>query len=170
MEQVIFIASDHAGFALKKELIPWLKNRIENTHLCSIEPAAQIHPSIKDLGCDSAQEVDYPIYAHKLAHALLEAEAIGKAGIGILVCGSGLGMAMVVNKYPQLRAAPCYTPALGHLARAHNNAQVLCLGARQITTKEAQAIIIAFLSARFEGNRHARRVQQFNPPISNTCA
>ena len=149
MEPLLFIANDHAGFGLKKALYPWIKSK---------------GLSINDLGCDDTKEVDYPVYAHKLAQALLTEPT----ALGILICGSGLGMAMVINKYPDLRAAPCYTKTLARLARAHNNAQVLCLGARHTDTEKAQEIIDAFLSASFQNDgRHARRIQQFQPPVDS---
>lgn len=140
--QKIFIASDHAGFSLKKFLIA------ELTEL-GFEPV--------DLGCNSAEKsVDYPDFAHKLGAKL-------KNEFGILVCGSGIGISIAANRHKHVRAALCHNAKVAKLARLHNDANVLCLGARVVKEKSALAIVKAFLSSKFEGERHERRVAKINP-------
>ncbi|MGZ3747274.1 MAG: RpiB/LacA/LacB family sugar-phosphate isomerase [Pseudobdellovibrionaceae bacterium] len=149
MIKKIFIASDHAGYDLKQEFI---KN---NPHL-----------PWEDLGPDSTQSVDYPDYAKKLCEKLVEKtgslpateEAFKAEACGVLICGSGQGMAIRANKFPQIRAALCWNEDVSRLSRQHNNANVLCLGARAVTNKEAQSILEAFLNSAFEGGRHSQRV------------
>lgn len=149
MIKKILIASDHAGFDLKQKLI-------------------QDNPSLpwEDLGTYDTQSVDYPDYAKKLCEKLIEktgsrpaTEDAFKAEIcGILICGSGQGMAIRANKYPQIRAALCWNEDVARLSRQHNNANILCLGARAVDTATAQKILVAFLSSAFEGGRHSQRV------------
>ncbi len=140
--QKIFIASDHAGFSLKKFLIAEL---IE----LGFKPV--------DLGCNSAEKsVDYPDFAHKLGAKL-------KNEFGILICGSGIGISIAANRHKHVRAALCHNVKTAKLARAHNDANVLCLGARAAKEKSALAITKAFLSSKFEGGRHERRVTKINP-------
>lgn len=149
MIKKIFIASDHAGFNLKQEFIknnpqlPW-----------------------EDLGPYSAESVDYPDYAKKLCEQLIEKtgstpateDAFKAEACGVLICGSGQGMAIQANKFPQIRAALCWNEEVSRLSRQHNNANVLCLGARAVTDNEAQNILNSFLSAAFDGGRHSQRV------------
>jgi ribose 5-phosphate isomerase B len=149
MMKRILVASDHAGFELKQELmknnpqLPWV-----------------------DLGTHDTQSVDYPDYAKKLCDQLIELtgnadpkEDAFKTGIcGVLICGSGQGMAIKANKYPQIRAALCWNETVAALSRQHNNANVLCLGARAIPKEEAQKVLTCFLGSAFEGGRHALRV------------
>ena len=140
----IFVASDHAGFELKKSLItsrkdlPW-----------------------RDLGPGDATSVDYPDYADLVANALKESPD----DIGVLICGSGQGMAIRANRYPFVRAALCVTPDMAELARSHNDANVLALGGRQISIPMALKILDKFLDAPFEGGRHERRVTK----LSKNC-
>lgn len=149
MMKKIFIASDHAGFNLKQELI---KN---NSQL-----------PWEDLGPYDTESVDYPDYAKKLCEKLIEKtasfpiteDALKSGACGVLICGSGQGMAIRANKFPQIRAALCWNEDVGRLARQHNNANVLCMGARAVTGAEAQNILNAFLNSAFEGGRHSQRV------------
>ena len=137
----ILIASDHAGFDLKSLLIKELqKSGFE----------------IQDLGCDSAEKsVDYPDFAQKLSKKL-------KKGFGILICGSGIGISIAANRFKHIRAALCHNVKCAKLTRAHNDANVLCLGARMISQKTALAIVKAFLNTKFEGERHERRVKKLS--------
>jgi len=135
----IAIGSDHAGFALKAKLITILE-------------AAGHH--VKDFGCYSEDSIDYPDYAHPVAN---EVEQHG-ADLGVLICGSGNGISMTANKHQGIRCALCWTPEIASLARQHNDANILSLPARFISEELATEILHAFLSAQFEGGRHATRV------------
>jgi len=134
----IYIASDHAGFELKEYLINSLKkNNIE----------------IIDLGCNSAKvSVDYPDYANKLS------EKISENNFGILICGSGVGISISANRHKKIRAALCFNKNIAKLARSHNNANVICLGARFLKKKYALAICKTFFTQKFDGQRHVARV------------
>jgi ribose 5-phosphate isomerase B len=111
---------------------------------------------IEDFGTNSAESTDYPDFAHPTA----EAVASGECELGILICGSGNGVAMAANKHAEVRAALCWNDELAELARKHNNANMLCLPSRFIATETAERIVQAFLEAEFEGGRHLRRVQK----------
>jgi ribose 5-phosphate isomerase B len=133
------IASDHAGYDLKKHL------------LAELEDLGQV---TRDLGPEHSASVDYPDFAHKLC-LLVEK---GDVDLGILICGSGTGMTITANKHPKIRAANCWNTEIAQLARAHNDANVLCLPARFISAAEAVAILKTFLSTTFEAGRHEQRV------------
>lgn len=135
----IYIASDHAGFHLKQEL-------------------KQMHPEIEwmDLGPTNEDRVDYPDYAEKLAIALKP----NPEQKGVLICGSGQGMAIKANRYPHLRAALCWNEEIAILSRGHNDANVLCLGSRHTEAELAADIFTAFINAEFEGGRHSERVNK----------
>ena len=139
----IALASDHAGFPLKQELAVWLG---EQGH------------DIADLGTHSGDSVDYPEFGAKLARAV----GGGEAERGIAVCGSGIGISIAVNRDPRCRCARVDDPLSAGLAREHNNANVLALGARLIGPDMAKACVAAFLSADFAGGRHQRRVDQLS--------
>lgn len=139
----IAIGSDHAGFELKQQLIPFLESK-------GIE--------MKDHGCYSAERVDYPDFGHAVAKAVLNNEA----ELGILMCGSGNGINMAANKHAGIRSALCWNPEISALARQHNDANILVLPARYITFEEAKNIIDAFLNSTFEGGRHADRIKKIN--------
>ena len=136
----IFIASDHAGFRLKKNVI----SRLSKTK------------KIIDLGPESDDSVDYPDFAKKLSKKV----ASNKGSFGILVCGSGMGMAITANKRKNIRAALCYSVKNTKLSRLHNNANIITLGERLINKKKAFNLIKIFLSTKFEGGRHLRRVKK----------
>lgn len=142
----IWIASDHAGYGLKCEIIEWFKPRSEAYH-------------IQDLGPYNQERVDYPDYADKLALALKQA---GPTSRGVLICGSGIGMSIAVNRYPHIRAALCYDGLAAGLARAHNDANVLVLGARLMGIEPVYACLTAFFSQEFEGGRHQARVDKLS--------
>lgn len=139
MKKIVYIASDHAGFELK--------NKITNYYL-NVEWI--------DLGCFNTDRVDYPDYAKKLSLELLEKPE----AVGILICGSGQGMAMTANKFEHIRAALCWDIESAKLSRAHNNANILCLGERLIDNEYAIQIVKAFLDTDFESGRHEERVKK----------
>ena len=137
----IFISSDHAGFNLKKNIIKKLSKKLK----------------IIDLGPSSTLSVDYPDYAHKLSKKV----ASNSRNLGILICGSGMGMAISANKNKKIRAALCYSIKSTKLSRLHNNANIITLGARLINKNKAFNLIKVFLSTKFEGGRHLRRIKKF---------
>ncbi len=138
----IFIASDHAGFVLKEFLVIEL---------------AKLGLEAVDLGCSSAEKsVDYPDYAQKLCKKITDKNQLR----GILICGSGIGISIAANRFKHIRAALCYNTNSAKLSRAHNDSNVVCLGARFTKDKQALSIVKAFLSTEFEGARHARRVEK----------
>lgn len=137
----IAIAADHAGFELKSILLPFL---------------TQQGISFEDLGTYSLDSMDYPDVAHPLADRVES----GEAEFGILICGSANGVAMAANKHQGIRAAICWKTEIAALARQHNNANVLCLPARFISSDEAFEITNIFLQTSFEGGRHQRRVEK----------
>lgn len=143
MNQRLHIASDHAGVALKAAI---------SRHL------ARQGYEIVDLGPDSEANCDYPIFAHALCAAVEK-----ENGRGILICGTGIGMSMAANRHAGIRAALCTTELHARLTRQHNDANVLCLGARMTGDMLALAIVDAFLAAEFEGGRHQRRLDQLSP-------
>jgi ribose 5-phosphate isomerase B len=144
MAEVIPIGADHAGFALKERL----KQELETL---GYQPL--------DLGTHSADSTDYPDYAHPVAERVEH----GEARRGILLCGSGLGMAYAANRHHGVRAAVAWNPEIARLARAHNDANVLVLPARFVTEQEGLAILRAWLDQPFEGGRHERRVRKIEP-------
>lgn len=137
----ILIASDHAGFELKQRLIPVLR---------------ALGYEVEDLGTDTPSATDYPDYAHPLAQRVSR----GESERGILLCGTGHGMAYVANRYPNVRAPVVWSPEIAELARKHNDANVLVLPARFLTEDQAVEIVKRFLDTSFEGGRHARRVDK----------
>ena len=139
----IALASDHAGFPLKQELAVWL--------------AEQGH-EVADLGTHNTDSVDYPEFGAKLARSV----GSGEAERGIAVCGSGIGISIAVNRDPRCRCARVDDPLSAALAREHNDANVLALGARLIGPDMAKACVAAFLGADFAGGRHQRRVDQLS--------
>ena len=139
MAERIPIGSDHAGFALKQALINELR-------------AGGYEPD--ELGTHSTESTDYPDFAHAVAS---QVEG-GKAARGILLCGTGLGMAFAANRHRGVRAAVAWSPEVAELARSHNDANVLVLPARFVTEAEAVSILRAWLKTPFEGGRHARRI------------
>ena len=137
----VAIGADHRGYTLKAKVRDLLER--------------QGH-QVEDLGTNSAEGVDYPDYAAQVAHAV----AHGEADRGILVCGTGIGMAIAANKVAGVRAAPVYTADTAKVAREHNDLNVLALGARTTTEDDARAIVDAFLDTPFAGGRHGRRIDK----------
>jgi ribose 5-phosphate isomerase B len=149
MSELIPIAADHAGFDLKRRL---------ETRL------AQLGFDVEDLGTDSAASTDYPDFAHPLAQKV----SSGAVRRGILLCGTGLGMSYVANRYPHVRAAVAWTPEVAELARRHNDSNVLVLPARFISPDDAERVLDAWLSTAFEGGRHERRVEKIERKETET--
>lgn len=135
----IVIAADHAGYFLKEKIKDFL---IKEGH------------EVLDVGTNSAVSVDYPEYGYKAVEKILK----GEAERGILICGTGIGMSIVANRFPGIRAALCHEPFSAKMARLHNNANVLVLGGRLIGDGMAIEIVKTFLSTEFEGGRHERRL------------
>ena len=137
----ISLSSDHAGFNLKEKIKNYLlKKRVK----------------VIDLGPKNSNSVDYPDYAKKVARNIVSK----KSNIGILVCGSGTGMAISANKMKKIRAAVCYNVASTRLSRMHNNANIMALGSRLTNKQNALKLVSLFLSTKFEGGRHLRRVKK----------
>lgn len=141
MAETLPIASDHAGFELKEHLEQRLRARGFD---------------VRDLGADSPASSDYADYAHPLAGMVSR----GEARRGVLLCGTGLGMSYVANRYPHVRAAVAWSPEVAELARKHNDANVLVVPARFVSPEDADRILDAWLGTEFEGGRHARRVEK----------
>lgn len=139
----ISIGCDHAGFALKQEIIHYLSSK-------NIETI--------DVGCFSEERADYPDYGHSVALHVLE----NKADLGILLCGSGNGITMSANKHSGIRAALCWNSEIAKLAKQHNDANILSLPARFISKEEAINCVTVFLSEKFEGGRHQLRLEKIN--------
>ena len=137
----ICIASDHAGYNLKETI----KNHLIDKHL-----------SIFDLGPYDDKSVDYPDYAKKLAKRV----KAKKSDVGVLVCGSGTGMAITANKIKDIRAAVCYNQKSTRLSRQHNNANIIALGARLTKKKLTLKLVELFLKTKFEGGRHLKRIKK----------
>ena len=137
----IFISSDHAGFKLKEIIKNYLKNK---------------KVKFEDLGPKDDSSVDYPDYAHKVARKVKS----GNSNVGILVCGSGTGMNIAANKHKNIRAAQCFNLKSTKLSRLHNDANIITLGSRLITKKNALKFVSVFLNTNFEGGRHLRRVKK----------
>ncbi len=144
----IFLANDHAATEIKTEVISFLKQR---------------GMEVINLGTDANESVHYPEYAIKLAKSVSNEDAQG-----ILICGSGIGVSMVANKFKGVRAALCKSSEEAVLAKQHNNANVLCLGARFSTIDEIKAMISNWLDSEFEGGRHQSRIDMFNDLGSET--
>ncbi len=137
----VCIASDHAGFALKNYVLNYLINK---------------SVSVIDLGPSNDNSVDYPDFAKKVSNRIKS----GKSDIGILVCGSGTGMAISANKIKGIGAAVCYNKKSTRLSRQHNNANIMALGSRLTKKKDVLKLITIFLKTKFEGGRHLRRVKK----------
>jgi ribose 5-phosphate isomerase B len=141
MRKIIPIGSDHAGFELKQELLKYLEKK-------GFQP--------DDKGTYSSERADYPDFGHAVATALNQNEA----DLGILMCGSGNGIAMSANRHKGIRAALCWNEDIARMARQHNDANILVLPARYITLEVAKKCVDAFLDEKFEGGRHQERIQK----------
>jgi ribose 5-phosphate isomerase B len=145
MAETIAIASDHAAFELKAQLVGWLR---EQGH------------AVRDLGPATADSVDYPDYGYRLAAAV----ASGEATKGVALCGSGIGISIAVNRNPACRCARVESGLSARLARQHNDANVVAFGARLVGVDAAKDILTEFLGTAFEGGRHQRRVDKLTNP------
>jgi ribose 5-phosphate isomerase B len=145
----IALASDHAGFALKRELAVWL---------------GELGYEVTDLGANGTESVDYPDFGSRLANAI----ATGGADFGVAVCGSGIGISIAVNRNPKCRCARVDEPVSAALAREHNDANVLALGGRLVGSDMAKACVAAFLGTDFAGGRHQRRVDQLSTLLQDS--
>mgnify|MGYP005663964537 CR=1 FL=1 len=139
----IAIASDHAGVEMKLHLVKFLLKRGHN---------------VIDMGVRRKVRVDYPDYGKKVAKAVSE----GEVPLGILICGSGIGMSIVANRYKGVRAALVHDHYTARMAKAHNNANILCLGARVIAKELAEELVEVWLETKFEGGRHAQRLEKID--------
>jgi len=166
----ILLASDHAGFECKNNIYSWLLNnkKIDLGFKASLYEKT-LHNmynvnnkfsdfTVRDLGCKGTNSVDYPDFANKVC-----AEMLGNVQhIGILVCGTGIGMCMAANKFYHIRAALCHNVHTASMTRKHNNANVLCLGARTLESDQIIPIVETFLTTRFEEGRHHQRIDKFS--------
>jgi ribose 5-phosphate isomerase B len=141
--RTIAAGSDHAGFEYKQKIVALLRSE---------------GYEVTDFGTTSTDSTDYPDYAHAVASAV----SSGKARFGVLVCGSGIGMSIVANKHAGVRAANVESVAAARLAREHNDANVLAIGSRLTPWEMAKEIVLAFLSAAFQGGRHQKRVDKIH--------
>ncbi|HIF14435.1 MAG TPA: ribose 5-phosphate isomerase B [Bacteroidetes bacterium] len=144
MAKTLAIGSDHAGYELKESI----KKHIEERGY-----------EVEDHGANSSESTDYPAYAHAVANSVANDNNVDE---GILICGSGNGISMSANKHSGVRAALCWEKEVAILAKQHNNANIVSLPARFITTEEAFEIVDAFLESEFEGGRHQRRVDKID--------
>ncbi|NLS28267.1 Ribose-5-phosphate isomerase B [Sphingomonas sp. S2M10] len=145
MQHRIALASDHAAFAMKAELADWLRG---------------LGHDVLDLGTNGPESVDYPDYGYRLGKAIES----GEATFGIALCGSGIGISIAVNRNPAARCALVSEPLSASLARQHNDANVIALGARLVGIEMAKACITMFLETAFLGDRHQRRVEKLRNP------
>jgi ribose 5-phosphate isomerase B len=143
MKPTIAIASDHAGLELKKQLASYVE---------------LLGHEVRNLGTDETDSVDYPDFANAVAEEI----SSKRAGLGILICGSGIGMSMAANRHKAIRAALVHSGLEARLARQHNHANVLCLGARIIGIETAKDCVKEFLNAVFEGGRHQKRIDKMS--------
>ena len=137
----IFISSDHAGFKLKEAIKTYLSKK---------------KLSFQDMGPYRDNRVDYPDFAHKVARKV----KVNKKNVGILVCGSGMGMNIAANKHKNIRAAQCFNLKSTKLSRLHNDANIITLGSRLLTKKNALNCVSIFLNTKFEGGRHSKRIKK----------
>jgi ribose 5-phosphate isomerase B len=147
----IYIATDHAGYAYKEQIKEYI---VLKGH------------EVIDLGPDSADRVDYPDFATKCAESVRDDEG----SFGILICGTGIGMSIAANKIEGIRAALCHDAYTAAMCRAHNDAQIMCMGERVVGMGVAQSMIDAFVETTFEGGRHAGRVEKINAIDASHCS
>lgn len=140
---IIAIGADHGGYQLKEKIIRFIQG---------------LGHDIVDVGCDSMESVDYPGFANAVCEKLIDREA----ALGILVCGTGIGMSIAANRYRKIRAANCHNEYTARMSRAHNDANVLCLGARDIGQGVSEGIVETWLTTEFAGGRHQQRIRQFS--------
>jgi ribose 5-phosphate isomerase B len=151
LTEKIIIGADHAGFALKESLKPCL---------------VRFGLEITDVGTENADSVDYPDFGCRVAVGV----SCGAFARGILICGSGVGMTIIANKYPRVRAALCLDEETAELSRRHNDSNVLCLAGRKTDPEKAEKIIEIWLKTAFEGGRHIRRIEKIRKIEKEVCA
>lgn len=139
----IAVGSDHAGYELKEKVLLYLK---------------KLNFKVKDFGCYDDSRVDYPDYAIKVANSVVS----GENKLGIIICGTGIGISITANKIKGIRAALCCSEYMAKMARQHNDANILAMGGRTTTPEEAEKMVAAFLNTEFEGGRHADRVEKIH--------
>mgnify|MGYP001488800096 CR=1 FL=1 len=139
----VAIGADHGGYDLKQEIISLLES---------------LGHEVEDVGCYSTESVDYPHFADAVCNRVIEHDS----SFGILVCGTGIGMSMAANRSRKIRAALCHNEYTARMSREHNDANVLCLGARVLDSGVAKEIIRVWLETEFSGERHQQRIQQFS--------
>lgn len=140
----VYIGSDHAGFNLKKIIVEYIINNFDL--------------EVIDKGTYSESSCDYPVYAEEVCKEVQK----DPHSVGILICGTGIGMSIAANKFENIRAALCYNSTTSKLARLHNDANVLCLGGRIIGPEVAKDIVFTFLTTPFEGGRHKKRIEKIS--------
>ena len=146
----IWVASDHAGYRLKEQILTFLRTQINQDHFSY---------TVYDGGPYDDQRVDYPALAWPLTQQVASNLAAGQTTRGILICGTGIGVSLVANRHPDIRAALAHDLFTAEMARRHNDAHILCLGARIIDQHLASAMVKTFLETPFDGGRHANRIQ-----------
>lgn len=139
----IAVGSDHRGYNLKEQIIGLLRSKGHE---------------VIDEGATGAESVDYPDFAALVARKV----SVGTVERGILICGTGIGMAIAANKFPGVRAAPCYDEVTAEISRRHNNLNVLCLSADMLSPRTAERMVDVWMSTQFEGGRHERRVEKIH--------
>lgn len=139
----IAVGSDHRGYNLKEQLIGLLRTKGHE---------------VTDEGATGGESVDYPDFAALVARKV----SSGAADRGILICGTGIGMAIAANKFPGVRAAPCYDEVTAEISRRHNNLNVLCLSADMLSPRTAERMVEVWMNTQFEGGRHERRVEKIH--------
>lgn len=140
----IAIGSDHGGFSLKQKLIPVIESQGYR---------------VVDVGCYDDSSVDYPDYAEQVSQKILSKDV----ELGILICGTGIGMSIAANRHMEIRAAVCHNEYTAVMSRQHNNANILCIGERVLSLEEAEKIVKVWLATEFEtGGRHQRRIEKFS--------
>lgn len=140
----VVIGSDHGGFHLKKRLVPYIES---------------LGHQVEDAGCDDDSSVDYPDYAERVSQKIIAKDA----ELGILICGTGIGMSIAANRHYQIRAAVCHDEYTAEMCREHNNANILCIGERVLDPEIAEKIVKVYLATKFEeGGRHQRRIDKFS--------
>ncbi len=148
----VYISSDHAGYKLKTDIIKWMK-----VYNDKISNDADILYAI-DMGPNNDDRVDYPDYCHRVAKLV----SINKDSIGIVICGTGIGMSIVCNRYRNIRCALCHNEETAQMAKEHNNANIISLGSRIIDAHKAYKILQKFIESRFQGGRHIDRINKIN--------
>ncbi len=168
----VHIGSDHGGFALKSQIIECLNHGFMGAVWRYDDDGGVIRRDgvfeVIDHGCHSGDSVDYPRYAARVCGSMIEGGLVKDCGI--LVCGSGIGMSIVANRFKGIRAALCMNPEMAELSRRHNDSNVLVLGARLIDQYDAIEILKIWLTTEFDGGRHAKRIEKIDSMTGDMMA